>query len=401
MKVTNIVLSIIILLLALALAVSSFFLYEKREIMLNGWEKLTTTINETAKEMDKNSGTKLAEELTQDNLHHTNYANLDDQLKKLNEGAARLIKQRDNLASTLVSVSRILEANNAATEAALAKLETSEGVARDVVAQAQTFKERRDAVLNAIVQSGRLIGVSINVNDLKKGNSKKVFDAFNAKLNSLKDQLTKYQRFSAQVGRIAGAPAPNFNVPAYEASLAKISNAVTALKTKYNKSQNDLRIANSKIASLNNTVKQRDQRIKNLNTTITKKETEVKQLKRALGLEPNAVVNPWTDGSKESRRAVKGKVIEVNEKFGFYVVDIGNNTLVDQTIGNRINKINPKIQEKMKITVARNMNSPEVKFISKANITNVADECSIIEVIDSGNKVMVGDDVFFADEDLK
>ncbi|MBR2723473.1 MAG: hypothetical protein IKB77_03985 [Lentisphaeria bacterium] len=401
MKVTNIVLSIIILLLALALAVSSFFLYEKREIMLNGWEKLTTTINETAKEMDKNSGTKLAEELTQDNLHHTNYANLDDQLKKLNEGAARLIKQRDNLASTLVSVSRILEANNAATEEALAKLETSEGVARDVVAQAQTFKERRDAVLNAIVQSGRLIGVSINVNDLKKGNSKKVFDAFNAKLNSLKDQLAKYQRFSAQVGRIAGAPAPNFNVPAYEASLAKISNAVTALKTKYNKSQNDLRIANSKIASLNNTVKQRDQRIKNLNTTITKKETEVKQLKRALGLEPNAVVNPWTDGSKESRRAVKGKVIEVNEKFGFYVVDIGNNTLVDQTIGNRINKINPKIQEKMKITVARNMNSPEVKFISKANITNVADECSIIEVIDSGNKVMVGDDVFFADEDLK
>ena len=351
--------------------------------------------------MDKNSGTKLAEELTQDNLHHTNYANLDDQLKKLNEGAARLIKQRDNLASTLVSVSRILEANNAATEEALAKLETSEGVARDVVAQAQTFKERRDAVLNAIVQSGRLIGVSINVNDLKKGNSKKVFDAFNAKLNSLKDQLAKYQRFSAQVGRIAGAPAPNFNVPAYEASLAKISNAVTALKTKYNKSQNDLRIANSKIASLNNTVKQRDQRIKNLNTTITKKETEVKQLKRALGLEPNAVVNPWTDGSKEARRAVKGKVIEVNEKFGFYVVDIGNNTLVDQTIGNRINKINPKIQEKMKITVARNMNSPEVKFISKANITNVADECSIIEVIDSGNKVMVGDDVFFADEDLK
>lgn len=401
MKVANIVLSIIILLLAIALAVSSFFLYEKREIMLNGWEKLTTTINETAKEMDKNSGTKLAEELTQDNLHHTNYANLDDQLKKLNEGAAKLIKQRDNLASTLVTISRILEANNAATEEALAKLETSEGVAKDVVAQAQTFKERRDAVLNAIAYSGRLIGVNININELKKGNSKKVFDAFNAKLRSLKDQLTKYQRFSAQVGRIAGAPTPNFNVPAYEASLTKISNAVTALKNKYNKSQSDLRAANARINALNNTVKQRDQRIKNLNTTISKKETEVKQLKRALGLAPNAVVNPWTDGSRESRRAVKGKVIEVNEKFGFYVVDIGNNTLVNQTIGNRINKINPKIQTRMKITVARNMNSPEVKFISKANITNVADECSIIEVVASGNKVMVGDDVFFADEDLK
>lgn len=401
MKIANIVLSIIILLLAIALAVSSFFLYEKREIMLNGWEKLTTTINETAKEMDKNSGTKLAEELTQDNLHHTNYANLDDQLKKLNEGAARLIKQRDNLASTLVTISRILEANNAATEEALSKLETSEGVAKNVIAQAQTFKERRDAVLNAIVKSGRLIGVTINVNDLKSGNSKKVFDAFNAKLQSLQDQLKKYQNFTAQVGRIAGAPSPNFNVPAYQASLAKISNAVSSLKDKYNKSQSDLRAANAKINALNNTVKQRDQRISSLNNTITKKETEVKQLKRALGLEPTAVVNPWTDGSRESRRAVKGKVIEVNEKFGFYVIDIGNNTLVDQTIGNRVNKINPRIKEKMRVTIARNMNSPEVKFVSKANITNVADECSIIEIIDSGNKVMLGDDVFFADEDLK
>lgn len=401
MKVTNIILSIIILLLAIALAVSSFFLYEKREIMVNGWEKLTTTINETAKELDKNSGSKLAEELTQDNLHHTNYANLDEQLKKLNEGAARLIKQRDNLASTLVTISKILEANKVATEEALAKLESSEGVAKDVIAQAQTFKERRDAVLNAIASSGRLIGVSININDLKQGNSQKVFKAFDEKLKSLKNQLAKYQNFSNQIGRLAGAPTPNFNIPAYETSLEKIKNSVSALKDKYNKSQSDLRAANAKINTLNNTVKQRDQKINNLNTTITKKETEVKQLKRALGLEPNAVVNPWTDGSKESRRAVKGKVIEINEKFGFYVVDIGNNTRVDQIIGNRTNKINPKIQEKMRLTIARGMNSPEVKFISKANITNVADECSIIEIIDSGNKVMLGDDVFFADEDLK
>ena len=95
------------------------------------------------------------------------------------------------------------------------------------------------------------------------------------------------------------------------------------------------------------------------------------------------------------------KNIEVNEKFGFYVVDIGNNTLVDQQIGNRINKINPKIEPNMKLTVARNMNSPEVKFITKGKITNVADDCSIIEVTENSNKVQVGDDIFFAKDDLK
>ena len=55
----------------------------------------------------------------------------------------------------------------------------------------------------------------------------------------------------------------------------------------------------------------------------------------------------------------------------------------------------------MKLTVARNMNSPEVKFITKGKITNVADDCSIIEVTENSNKVQVGDDIFFANDDLK
>lgn len=400
MKITNIILSIIILLLAIALAVSSFFLYEKREIMLNGWEKLTTTINETASELDKKSGTKLAEDLTQDKLHHTNYANLDDQLKKLNEGAAALIKQRDNLANTLIEVARIVEANNVPAEEALTKLATSSDSAKDVVTQANLFRARRDAVLNSLVRSGRLIGVAINVNDLKSGNSAKVFKAFDDKINALKAQLAAYEKTSREIGRIAGANL-TFNANTYRTSLVKLQSSVNALKDKYNAAQRSLNAANSKINQLNNTVKQRDQRISNLNSTINKKNTEVKQLKRALGLEADAVVNPWTDGSKDSRLAVKGKVIEVNEKFGFYVVDIGNNTLVDQQIGNRINKINPKIEPNMKLTVARNMNSPEVKFITKGKITNVADDCSIIEVTENSNKVQVGDDIFFAKDDLK
>ena len=64
MKATNIVLSILILLLALASAVFSYFLFEKRDSMIKGWEKMATTINSASVSMDKTSGTQIARELT-------------------------------------------------------------------------------------------------------------------------------------------------------------------------------------------------------------------------------------------------------------------------------------------------------------------------------------------------
>ena len=47
------------------------------------------------------------------------------------------------------------------------------------------------------------------------------------------------------------------------------------------------------------------------------------------------------------------------------------------------------------------MNTPEVKFVAKGKLTNVEDDCSIVEISDSTNKVLIGDDVFFAKDDLK
>ncbi len=401
MKVTNIVLSIIILLLAIVLALASFFLFEKRETMTHGWEKLTGTINKTAAEMDKKSGTDLASALNQDALHHTNYAQLDDKLKALNEGAAALIRQRDNLANTLVTISRLVEAANIPDEEALTRIATSENVSKDVVKQAQTFKDRRDAVLNALVRSGRLIGVNVNVNDLKNGNSAKVFNAFDAKLKELNTQLASYQDFSRKIASLTGASTPNFNVNAYRASLANIENSVKALRDKYNSTNNSLNDANRKINSLNNTVQQKNTQIANLNRTITAKNDDIKELKRIIGVDENSNPRAWRNGSREARSAVKGKVLEINSKFGFYVVDFGNNTRVEQKIGKQIYYANPQIGEGMSLTIARNMDSPDVKFIAKGKITNVADDCSIIEVTDANIPVQVGDDVYFASGDLK
>lgn len=406
MKITNIILSIIILLLAIALAVSSFFLYEKREIMINGWEKLTAAINKTAQELDKNSGTKTAETLTQDALAHTNYATLDDKLKELDRAAANLIQQRDRLASTLITVADILESQNVPASDKLTNIETSEKSAKEIVQSAETFKARRDAVINSLARSGRLIGVNINVKALKDGKSNEVFKAFDDKIKSLLSQISTYQRLSREIGSIAGTSSRDmkFDVNNYTASLNKIKKSVSDLKAKYNKSQSDL-------ARSNRTIKQQEGTIASKNRAISKLESEkkdhlknIKDLRRALGVGEKEEIKIWEKGSKEARLAVKGKIIEINKKYGFYVIDIGNNTVVTQKIGVKSHNINPKLEPNMSMTIARNMDSPEVKFVAKAKITNVADDCSIIELANdpnNSNTVMVGDDVYFATADLK
>ena len=77
MKAVNIVLSVLILLLAIAAAVFSYFLFEKRSQFVTGWEKMATIIQKSAVELDKGSGTKEASKLTVDALSHRNYEKLD------------------------------------------------------------------------------------------------------------------------------------------------------------------------------------------------------------------------------------------------------------------------------------------------------------------------------------
>ena len=78
MKITNILLSILILLLAAASAVFSYFLFEKRSQFVAGWAKMASAINKSAAELDRNSGLKpLADELSVSALSHEQFSSLD------------------------------------------------------------------------------------------------------------------------------------------------------------------------------------------------------------------------------------------------------------------------------------------------------------------------------------
>ena len=95
MKIANIVLSVLVLLAAAVSAVFSYFLYEKRVTFVTGWEQLTSAIYDTAANLDRNSGTKVAQELTADKLAHKNYdeAAMNSSLGKLRAQSKNIVSE--------------------------------------------------------------------------------------------------------------------------------------------------------------------------------------------------------------------------------------------------------------------------------------------------------------------
>ena len=63
MRIVNRIVNILVLIFAITAAVFSYLLFEKREKMIDGWEKMANAISQSAKALDEKSGTKLSSEL--------------------------------------------------------------------------------------------------------------------------------------------------------------------------------------------------------------------------------------------------------------------------------------------------------------------------------------------------
>ena len=397
MKVFNIILSIFVLLFAIALAVSSFFLYEKRVIFLEGWDKLSLAAQTTAETMDKNSGTSLKDKVNQEALHHTQYATMDEMLQELTSGADNLMKQRDQYVDAFRRIAINVDMKNIPANNKMTNLQSSSSATSDVVNAVYAFKNRRDNLVNAISGVGKVVGVNLNANAMRNDpDPGRSLAALTNKLKSMNDQLNRYKSMANELARLSG------NSGNVGDSLSEAIKTTTAIKTAFNnlqtkltKTERELQSAKSQIAQLKNTVANRDSNIGRLNENLKEQKQENTVLKSIIGMDVENVEQPWKDGGEEARKAVVGKVIEVNERFGFVVIDLGALSRVSQWLGNKNNQVDPKIEKGVKFNIVRDFDTPDVKLIVKgAEVTNVADRCSIVEVsADDIENVKVGDSV--------
>jgi hypothetical protein len=401
MKVLNIFLSILILLLAAASAVFSFFLYEKRDKMIKGWDKMAQAVTSSAASLDEGSGTEVAKTLAAENLGHDKYDDLDEKLPKLKEHATNVIAERNDMATALRKIAETSEMDNVQAASEFTSLKNYKKNINAVVGKVTSNVKRQNNILRRLCTTASTLKADLTVSGLKGSNYNSEFKKLDNKVKVVKARIVDADRqFKSIFSTAGGKGRLDFSDRAYRRSTGKVSSAVRGLKNKYNQSKSALRSEGAKVASLQRTIKSKDGRIGGLNKILKKKILEIKRLNNIIsgGKDGGVIDSPWENGSKEARRAVQGKIIKVDRKYGFVVVDLGTGTTVRQKIGKKTNFASPVIPVNAKMIVARGIESADGKYIGEIKLIKIHEDCSIANVISTvkGKGVAVGDTVFFS-----
>jgi len=397
MKIANIVLSVLILLLAAASAVFSYFLFEKRSQFVTGWAKMAQAINASAVELDKDSGLKpLAQELSVSALSHEAYSSLDQKLPKLAERSKQVVNVRNDLADALRRVGTAVSMKNLADEKAMRGIDTHENGQNAVVNAVRDTVAKRDRMFGYVASLARSqFRQSLSVDKMK--------NADRSALKPLEDSIAAvnrrkgtYETTLRNIGRMVGAGF-DASESGYSKSSGKVVAGVRDLQARIRKTQSELDAAKRTIKNHERTIARRIEEIAMQKKTIAEKNRQIGSYKRALGRPADdAGVLPWQDGSDEARSHLVGKVIEVHDKYGYIAIDIGKGSTVVQEIGNRKLEVNAGVKKGLDFIVARGALAGKSDFVARVVIDEVGDFCSTANVSAGSQQIQVGDIVYWA-----
>jgi hypothetical protein len=397
MKVVNVALSILILLLAIASAVFSFFLFEKRTQLIDGWKKMAITINQSATEMDKGSGTKLGSDLTLETLSHEKYAELDQRLAKLTDQSRKLIRQRDELAETLRRIGTISEMNNVGASDAFKNLTTYSTSKDDVVNGVGALVDRRNKIAQAAVSAAQKLDITINEAKLRTADAG-TLDQFARQFTQYAKERQGLENALNDLSRQVGGGSLDFSGNNFDSSLNKVKQALNALKNKLAEADRAIATRDQQIQRQKSELSGKDNQIAGLQKQLDEKNYQLDTLRTALGI-PNgeALPMPWKPGSTEVRKRVVGLVADVSDKYGYIAINIGTDSTVPQQLGNKVGQINMELTPGLEMVVSRgDLEVPTSDFITKVKLTKVDKDCSIAEPVGAANgSVKVGDKVWF------
>lgn len=402
MRVVNRIVNILVLVFAIAAVVFSYLLFNKREKLVSGWEQMAQTINQTAKNLDAKSGTKLAVELSSEKLNHkqfnkTDLSELEKALPKLPEGAKKIIAQRDALAEALNQVGKYAEINDVKT-ADLEKLDTSAAKQQQIVSGAKRTADRNAGIFNDYVRISGSAGANTSVGELKK-NPTEVARKFTNAVNAMKNRINVYNQNFAQIARTVGAPAPQLGGNNYADALKKLQQGVNKMRDDLNKTRRELAQVKRERDQKVNEGKNKDKRINDLNATIRQKDAEIKKL--SLLLNPDGGLPP---SDMELYSKIQGKVEQVNSRWGFVVLNLGAKIPVVKKFKKESKVLYMDLLPGYTITVARNLATDKPQFIAKVVVTQVGDNYAVAN-IDKASipseelSVQPGDAVYFTTED--
>lgn len=389
MKALNVVLSILVLLAAIAAAVFSYFLWERRVALVDGWYKMAAAIEQAAKTMDKNSGTSSAKSLSRESLDHRKLAELDGNLSALTKEAAALCEARDALAAAICEMGQVLELEGIAAQADFMNIAKSGESLAGVKAKTREYKANYDKFADGVIAAAAKAGVTITRAEIKD-NPAGVARKLENKIDTMNTRLEAYGKTVAEIAKIAG-------VKDFDGGSADIDFALRKVLSSVRELNDQLQTLRARAGlSTSDTGSEADR----LRRELAQKDAAIRKINKYLGLDENGELPkplPWDAGSEEARSKVLGKILSINNEFGFASCDLSTKTRVKQQADKIVwDKIDPKIAVGDVLLVARNWDSEDtVGFVARVKVEKIDENGSVLIPLSGGKDIQVGDVVFY------
>jgi len=399
MKIVNIVLSALILLLAIASAVFSYFLFEKRSQFVTGWGQLAQTISSASTELDQGSGTNYAQELTPQLLAHEKYSDLSSRLPKLIEQSKLVIKERDAMGEGLRRIGFSIRMKNLPDKKDVLSLDSYAGKISAIEgAVGETIEFRNRAYRNLVSFGKSEFGLTLKTSDLESGSD----TPFTAMKNAIAVQREKVKAYERGLSRLAaelGIHTPEFQkfqtvTNEHIEKIRQQNNQKKTLEQQLDKLQKENVRLNSELKKSKALNDAQRQNIAKLNIQIT-------DCKRALGIPVGTgkKMELWSAGSEEARQKLSGHVTEVSQEYGYVIIDLGSKSTVCQKIGKKLIDVPLDISSGMELVIMRFNEQKAPEFISRVTVDQV-NPYSLTANIPAGSKtILVGDAVCYLKQD--
>ena len=392
MAILNRVVNILILLLVITAGVFSFMLFSKRFQLTDGMKQMAQAVNKTARTLDENSGSNSAGKLAVSAMDHTKYNELGRVLPELDKQAKAIIAQRDYLAKELDDIAKVF------------------GIPGDWRKKYQHLENYDKTRLSKELRAVKSHYENVNAAFANLGNASLNASVSAAEFSPRGNYLNAIKKMDSKIAALKyenrimrsdlGATRRELGLGSY--SYTKSDTFKKALRAYTNRARdwkNKLDVANRELKKNKVTIDQKARQIEVLKKE--KKELEddnadLNNIITADGKKP-VTVKRLTSDSPECYKYVAGKIVYVNNDYGFVQVDIGKNYKIIQEYGAQKNSVDFPLPAGLHLSVIR-----EGRIIGKILVKTVNENDSICNIVKGDiNDFKVGDTVRFLDDDIK
>jgi len=396
MKWLNRGVSILILILAVITLVLTVLLYQKREQLVKGWFKMDQAISNASATLDKGSDTDYSKKyLNPQSLDHKHYADLDKVLPQFAKQAKDVVDQRGTLSAALVKIGKAYELPNIPEPKVVDSIKSYKDSVGTIVSTAENYAQINNTVLTRMAAIGEKVGVSLRANDLRGNPAIDNAEKITSGVGALRVKADTFAENFGSIASVVGVDG-DFNGSAYQSSVVDTVSKVKEMKSRHDEYLSNWKSAQTQVAVLTNKVNQKDTEIKALNRKVTGLERQLNKFVKALDVDDEKT-NP---NDPKLLKILKGRIIDINTKWDFVVINLGAQSKVEQKIGDKVRLFPVNIPNEEEMVVVRGLDTDKPEFVGKIKLVQINDNCSIanIEKDYKTYDIRVGDVVFFSQD---